>query len=160
MNSFVSVFLRKIIKTQNCVAILLFLDFNLIFIPSFSVASVCGYQQLVDNLNCCSVKAVIEEKIEKKRVTKDFDIEKSYYLKIKLPENKKTTVWVKKDLWEVAKKGESVYVVYKNDGKIKEVINKKAEIQDYIFRMVLSGLLSIYLLWTFPAKKILGMRRN
>ena len=160
MDSFVSVFLRKITKTQNLVAILLFLDLNLIFVPSFFVASVCGYKQFVDNLNCCSVKAVVEEKIEKKRVTKDFDIEKSYYLKIKLPENKKTTVWVKKDLWEVAKKGEIIHVIYQNGGKIKEVINKKAEIQDYIFRMVLSGLLSLYLFWTFPAKKIFGIRRN
>ncbi len=159
MSSLISDILTKVIKTQNLIAILLFLDLNLIFVPSFFVASVCGYKQFMDKLNCCSVKAVIEEKIEKKRVTKDFDIEKSYYLKIKLPENKKTTVWVKKDLWEVAKKGKSIWVIYQKN-KIQKVVNKKAEIQDYIFRMVLSGLISIYLLWTFPVRKRFEIRRN
>ncbi len=153
MSNSISDFLTRLTKVQNMALFVIGIYGNLILFPSFFVWSACKYNQLLHQLKCCSVKAMIEDKIEKRKVTKDFDIEKSYYLKIKLPPNKETVLRVKEDLWEIVKKGEIIHVIYQNGGKIKEVINKKAEIQDYVFGMVLSGLISIYLLWTLPIKK-------
>jgi len=86
-----------------------------VFFPSIVFLPVCNYYKFQKDVQCCYQKGEVLAKTKKVKVRPNWDVKKSYYVKVRVSE-KVFNVRVPFSEWEIVKEGQPIDVLQK--GKI------------------------------------------